>query len=253
MRLWRLGQPTFPIYDEVTVLDQARRYLHGGPYFVAEHPPLAKLLVALGILLVGDRPLGWRLCNAIIGTLLIVITYFLARRMFRSRVTGMIAATLVSIEGLLLVFARTAMINIVYLTLIAAACLAFFRWRDAVTPSTRRRAAIEGGVALGFCLGAKFGISATAALWLVGFAIWARYSKSGLGQDSDFAALRSGKGFANNFVLAGGAAALAYLSVFMPYFALGWWHGLSDLVTYNVWVLQSNLHTSRMRKNSVSK
>lgn len=246
MRLWRLSQPTFPIYDELVVLDQARRFLRGGPYFVAEHPPLAKLLVALGILIVGDRPLGWRLCNAIIGTLLIVITYFLARRMFRSRVIGTIAAILVSSEGLMLVFARTAMVNIVYLTLIAAACLAFFRWRDAVTPCSRRRAAIEAGLALGFCMGAKFGISAVAALWLLGFAIWVGYSKAGLGQDADLAALRSYKGLAGNFILAGSTAVLAYLSVFIPYFALGWWHGLSDLFAYNVWVLQSNLHTGEV-------
>ena len=243
MRLWRLGQPALPIYDEVLVVDQARRYLHGGPYFVVQHPPLAKLLVALGILLVGDRPLGWRICNAIIGTLLIVITYFLARRMFRSRVTGVIAAALISIEGLTFVFARTGMMNIVYLTLIAAACLAFFRWRDAVSSAMRRRTAIETGLALGFCMGAKFGISAIAAFWLVGFAIWVEYSKPERGQDSDFTA-RPHKGFAINLILAGGVAMLAYVSVFIPYFVLDWWHGPSNLVKYNIWVLHSNLQTT---------
>src|SRR5690606_27829834 len=34
-----------------------------------EHPPLGKELIALGMALIGDRPLGWRLPSALFGTL----------------------------------------------------------------------------------------------------------------------------------------------------------------------------------------
>src|SRR5208337_1565824 len=73
-RFWRLGHPAEIVFDEVHFVGQARHYLHGEP-FLDPHPPLAKLLIALGILMRGDHPASWRFPNAIIGTILVGITY----------------------------------------------------------------------------------------------------------------------------------------------------------------------------------
>ena len=70
---------------------------------------------------------SWRIGSAVTGTALIPITYLLARRMFYSRGAAILAGLLMLGEGLFLQYSRLALINIVYLTLGAAAYLVMFR------------------------------------------------------------------------------------------------------------------------------
>src|ERR1700722_2033711 len=79
-RFWNLSHPAEIVFDEVHFVAQGRHYL-GGESFLDPHPPLAKLVISLGILLFGDNPFGWRVGNATIGTALVGITYLLGRRM----------------------------------------------------------------------------------------------------------------------------------------------------------------------------
>ncbi|HKV56005.1 MAG TPA: phospholipid carrier-dependent glycosyltransferase, partial [Candidatus Binataceae bacterium] len=60
LRFWNLGHPNEIVFDEVHFVGQARHYIHGEP-FLDPHPPLAKLLIAGGILLFGDHSRSWRL------------------------------------------------------------------------------------------------------------------------------------------------------------------------------------------------
>ncbi len=89
-RFWNLGHPAEIVFDEVHFVAQGRHYLHGES-FLDPHPPLAKLVIALGILLFGDHPFGWRVGNATIGTALVGITYLLGRRLTGSRLVGALA------------------------------------------------------------------------------------------------------------------------------------------------------------------
>src|ERR1700722_6316100 len=59
LHFWHLGHPPEIVFDEVHFVGQARHYLHGET-FLDPHPPLAKLLIALGILIGGDHPWAWR-------------------------------------------------------------------------------------------------------------------------------------------------------------------------------------------------
>jgi dolichyl-phosphate-mannose--protein O-mannosyl transferase len=67
--LVRLTIPTKPYFDEVHYLPAARALLNLSHLANPEHPPLGKELIALGIALFGDRPLGWRLVSALMGAL----------------------------------------------------------------------------------------------------------------------------------------------------------------------------------------
>lgn len=69
LALVRIGLPTQPYFDEVHYLPAARAVLELGVTTNVEHPPLAKQLMALGIWLFGDGPLGWRILSVIFGTL----------------------------------------------------------------------------------------------------------------------------------------------------------------------------------------
>ena len=153
-RLWHLGLPAEIVFDEVHFVAQARHYIRAEP-FLDPHPPLAKLVIAAGILLFGDHPWSWRIGNALLGILLVALTYMLGRRMFASRLAGALAASFVICDGMFLVDSRVAVIDIVYLTLAAWSYLLLFRFAESSDHRDRRRTLAAMGVTLGLCLGSK--------------------------------------------------------------------------------------------------
>jgi general L-amino acid transport system permease protein len=67
--LVRLTVVTKPYFDEIHYLPAARAVLVLSQPLNPEHPPLGKEILALGIALFGDGPLGWRIMPALFGTL----------------------------------------------------------------------------------------------------------------------------------------------------------------------------------------
>ena len=85
LRFWNLNHPNELVFDEVHFVGQGALLSSRRRASSIRHPPLAKVLVAVGIKLFGDFPWAWRLGVATMGTLLSGVTYMLGRRMFRSR------------------------------------------------------------------------------------------------------------------------------------------------------------------------
>jgi Gpi18-like mannosyltransferase len=170
-RFWHLGHPAEIVFDEVHFVAQGRHYLHGES-FLDPHPPLAKLIIATGILIFGDHPWSWRVGNATIGTALVGITYLLARRMMGSRLTGAIAGAIILCDGMYLVDSRFAVIDIVYLTCAAVAYLFFFKFAQTPDACGRRRILPWIGLALGLCLASKLYIPAITFLLVTGFLLY---------------------------------------------------------------------------------
>ena len=170
-RFWHLGHPNEIVFDEVHFVAQGRHYLHGES-FLDPHPPLAKLIIAAGILIFGDHPWSWRVGNATLGTALVAITYLLGRRMSGSRLVGAIAGAIILCDGMYLVDSHYAVIDIVYLTCAAVAYLLFFRFAQTPDPGARRRVLPWIGLALGLCLASKFYIPAITFLLVIGFILY---------------------------------------------------------------------------------
>ena len=130
LRSWRLGSPDKLVFDEVYYVDGARDLLANGvevtdskPEFVV-HPPVGKWLIAMGIKLFGDDPMGWRISAAFFGVLSILLIFIVARRLFNSDFLALLAAALVSIDGLHVVMSRTALLDIFLMTFLLGAFLA---------------------------------------------------------------------------------------------------------------------------------
>jgi predicted membrane-bound dolichyl-phosphate-mannose-protein mannosyltransferase/Gpi18-like mannosyltransferase len=225
-RLWHLGHPAEIVFDEVHFVAQARHYIRAEP-FLDPHPPLAKLLIAAGIVLFGDHPWSWRIGNALCGIVLVALTYMLGRRMFGSRLAGALAASFVTCDGMFLVDSRIAVIDIVYLTLAACSYLMLFRFAEATGDRERRRTLAAMGIVLGLCLGSKLYIPAVTFLLCAGFMVY-------FIMRSDLAASLSARGWraAGALLLVGSLSAMVYVAVFLPHFWLGWWAGITDLFHY---------------------
>ncbi len=122
------------IFDEAYYVPAARNLLLGIATNL-EHPPLAKLLIALAIKLFGDVTFAWRLPSILFGTLAVWVLYVLTRTLADRR-TALLAAFLLSAETLWFVHSSIAMLDIVSISLALLALLLFVRgewvWTGAV-------------------------------------------------------------------------------------------------------------------------
>jgi len=50
-------------------------------YLNTEHPPLAKYIIGLSMLILGDKPLSWRIPSIILGSLTILVVYMVAAKL----------------------------------------------------------------------------------------------------------------------------------------------------------------------------
>ena len=121
-RVWR--RPMGLAWDEAYYVPAARSFLDGDHAVNLEHPPLGKWLIAAGIQLIGDEPLGWRAASLLAGIITIPLVWFLARRLLGSSAWATVAAAFVAVDGLLIVQSRTAVLDSLLPPLIVGATLA---------------------------------------------------------------------------------------------------------------------------------
>jgi predicted membrane-bound dolichyl-phosphate-mannose-protein mannosyltransferase len=83
-----------------------------------EHPPLAKVITAGTIRLLGDNPYGWRLPSVLFGTLAVYLMYRIGRRLSGDPYLGLLAATLLCFDNLFFVHGRIFTLDISMLALL---------------------------------------------------------------------------------------------------------------------------------------
>ena len=71
-------------FDEIYHARTAFENLEGIYPYEISHPPLGKLIIAIGISLFGMTPFGWRFSGTLIGVLMLPVMYALLKRMFSS-------------------------------------------------------------------------------------------------------------------------------------------------------------------------
>ena len=150
--LHRLGTPSKIMFDEVHYLPAARRLIELTSRLNPEHPLLGKEFIALGMLTAGDNPFGWRLPNALLGTL----GLFAAMRAMwwasLSRPATLLFALLFATNFLWFVLSRIAMLDMAMASMLA---LGFWQAALAWRKGSRLHLALCG-VFLGLSLGGKW-------------------------------------------------------------------------------------------------
>jgi dolichyl-phosphate-mannose--protein O-mannosyl transferase len=196
IRFWHLGYRTdggTPLFDEKYYAVQAAEMIRNGgvednqAYGVIVHPPLGKQLIAIGELIFGYNPTGWRFASAVAGTLVILLIIRVTRRMTRSTLLGAIAGILLICDGVSHVMARTALLDIFTELFVLAAFACLIVDRDQVRTRLGRSLAdgtsedfIATGVPLGarwwrfgagLSLGAACAVKWNGAYWIIAFLI----------------------------------------------------------------------------------
>jgi len=167
------------VFDELYFANDAHDDILGRDYFDPE-PPLAKLIIAVGIKLFGFNSFGWRFMPALFGTALIPLVYLLARQLLAVRFFAIAAGVLTAFDGLTLVESRTAVIDIFPITLVVLAYLLFHLHLNADTAFRRRWMIVLTGGTIGLALGAKWTTLAAYGTIIVILALrlilrWTRY------------------------------------------------------------------------------
>ena len=150
----RLTIPSILYFDEVHYVPAARTILELSAPRNVEHPPLGKEMLALGMALFGDRPLGWRIMPAVFGTLTLFAVmravWFAGCSRGASVLTGLFLLT-----GFpLFVQSRIAMLDIF---MVAFVMLALWMCAGALRePETGRGRLALAGMAMGAAMASKW-------------------------------------------------------------------------------------------------
>ncbi|MCS7234575.1 MAG: phospholipid carrier-dependent glycosyltransferase [Armatimonadota bacterium] len=166
LRLWRLGEPPTQVFDEIYYARTARQYLLGQPIYEWTHPPLSKLLVAVGIRAMGFEPWGWRLLPALFGTALVPALYALGRLATDRPSVGLAMAALGFLDSIFVVESRIAKpeVFLVTFSVVAYAC----GW--AAVRSGRWGWLAAAGASAGAACATKW--TGLASVAVLGFLVW---------------------------------------------------------------------------------
>lgn len=165
LRFYRLAEPNHKYFDEVYHVVTAEAYARNDPAAYNPfapppeektaydwlHPPLAKLIQASFIKILGDKPEFWRLPSAIFGAAIIPAVFILAFILF-GPVAAVMSALVIAFENLNLAMSRIAMNDIFLVFFVVVS----FIFAVLYGRSGRFRFLIGASIFLGFAVASKW-------------------------------------------------------------------------------------------------
>ncbi len=129
------GEPSWyngTYFDEIYHARTAYEHLHGLSPYETTHPPLGKLIMAVGIAIFGMTPFGWRFAGALVGVLMLPALYLLAKQITRRRGLATFAMLLFTFD--LMHFTQTRIATIdsfpVLFIILSTLCMARYMMTD---------------------------------------------------------------------------------------------------------------------------
>ena len=173
-----LHTPGEVYFDEVYYVAEARGLLDpAAATRTSVHPPVGTWLIAAGMSLVGDTPVGWRLMGASAGVLTVWLTYRLVLTITARQAPAVLAALLLALDGVFLTQARIAMLDIYLVMFVVSGIWLFLldrgrRTAPEVDGAPAGPAALVGaGSVLGLAVATKWsGVFALAVVGLLAVA-----------------------------------------------------------------------------------
>lgn len=267
LRFWRLTFPNRMVFDEMYYAKDACLLLHdsvSGLKVCASpslrelswvQPELGKWLIAAGEEVFGYNALGWRVPSALFGTALVVVVFFLGRRLF-GRWGGVVAGFLAATDFLLIRESRLAMLDIFLAFFVALAFLFVVLERERLAAARSRAEAPGGWWALRWRLAAGVAFGAACAVkWSGFFALAAgavflvawNVAQARRGARGERGGPGCGSGGAGEVVRTGLALAVPLVVVYLGAYAQWFAHhgfSLARFVAFQRQMLSYQLHLS---------
>lgn len=162
-------------FDEVYHARTAYEYIQGRYCYENTHPPLGKAFIALGMLIFGVCPFGWRIMGTLFGIAMLPVIYLFAKKMFNKTWLAGVVTALFAADFMHFTQTRIATID-VYVTFFVI-LMYFFMYcytkRSFYDKSVWKTWAVlaASGVSMGFGIASKWtGVYAGAGLAVIFFA-----------------------------------------------------------------------------------
>ena len=204
---WRLTTPHTLVFDEIHYVPAARTLLGlEGPVNI-EHPLLGKALIALGMMIFGDNPLGWRALSTLAGTAVVAGVFGIVWLMTRRTRAAAMAGVLTLVDFMVLVQARIAMLD-GFMAAFVVLAVAAMGWAMRGSVAQSRWRWTLGAVLLGLAVGTKWAAVPYLGYAAIGFVLMKRADASRW----------TGLRWWSAWGLLGLGAGLAYVATFAPAF-----------------------------------
>lgn len=162
-------------FDEVYHARTAAEHIAGMWPYEITHPPLGKLIIAIGIKLFGLTPFGWRFSGTLFGVLMLPALYFFARELFDRRIAAC-CTVIFAFDFMHFVQTRIATIDTypVFFTILMYAFMYAFVTRDGSEDERGSRLCLAlAGVSFGLGAASKWtAIYAGAGLGVIWLVHW---------------------------------------------------------------------------------
>lgn len=144
-------------FDEFHYVPSSKQFLEHKQNQNWEHPPLGKMIMAVGIAAWGDRPIGWRFMSTVFGALTLAGMYAWGMAVFRRRESALLVAMLTFFNQLLYVQSRIGMLDTFMFGFLVWGLAAFSAsWDPALPSRTVRRLLALAGLFLGLATACKW-------------------------------------------------------------------------------------------------
>ncbi len=100
------------IFDEIYHARTAYENLHNMSIYEWTHPPLGKLIIAVGVSIFGMNPFGWRIMGTLFGALMLPALYIFAKRIFKRTDYALLAMGLFALDTMHFTQTRIATIDV---------------------------------------------------------------------------------------------------------------------------------------------
>lgn len=199
-------------FDEIYHPRTALEHLNNIYPYEVSHPPLGKLIIAVGISLFGMTPFGWRFMGTLFGVLMLPILYVFLKNLFGRTPVAVCGTCLFAFDFMHLVQTRIATIDTYGVFFILVSYYFMYRWLT-VPAGARLRRSVPSlflcGLFWGIGCASKWTVvyagAGLALLWLLGLIFkgreWRRLATEQDGSPADTPLPRFGAHVAGTIVL----------------------------------------------------